>query len=67
MSIVRDDCDGHQTRVDLMVDEFRTAQARRSAKATTVTRDDRIAQFAVRCSWPGGDRQVNSYIDVTRE
>ena len=67
MSIVRDDCDERQTRVDLMIDEFRKAQSRRLAKATTVEGDDQVAEFAARCRWPGGNRRVNSYTDVTRE
>ena len=67
MSIVRDDCDERQTRVDLMIDEFRKAQSRRLAKATTVKGDDQVAEFAVRCPGPSGDRRVNSSTDVTRE
>ena len=67
MSIVRDDCDERQTRVDLMIDEFRQAQSRRLARATTVKGDDQVAAFAVRRPWPGGDRRVNSCTDVTRE
>ena len=67
MSIVRDDGDERQTPVDLMIDEFRKAQSRRLAKATTVKVDGQVAEFAVQCPWPGGDRRVNSCTDVTRE
>jgi hypothetical protein len=35
MSIVRDDGDERQTRVDRMIEEFRKAQSRRLAKAVT--------------------------------
>lgn len=66
MSIVRDDCDERQTRVDLMIDEFRKAQSRRVANATTVKGDDQM-EFAVRRRWPGGDRRVNSCTDMTRK
>jgi hypothetical protein len=44
MSIVRDDGDEHQKRVDRMVEEFRKAQSRRLAKAITVKRDDRVVE-----------------------
>jgi hypothetical protein len=67
MSIVRDDCDERLTRVDLMIDEFRTAQSRRMAQATTVKGDDHVVESAMRCRWPGGDRQVNSVTDSTRK
>jgi hypothetical protein len=67
MSVVRDDCDERQTRVDLMIDEFHKAQSRRLANATTVKGDDQMAEFAERRRWPGGDRRVNSYTDMTRE
>ena len=36
MSIVGDDGDERQTRVDRMIEEFRKAQSRRLAKAVTV-------------------------------
>ena len=36
MNIDRDDCDERQTRVDWMIEEFRTAQSRRLAKAAAV-------------------------------
>jgi len=42
MSIVRDDYD--ETRVDRMIDEFRKAQSRRLAKATTVNGDDQVVE-----------------------
>jgi hypothetical protein len=44
MSIVRDDCDERQTRVDGMIDEFRKAQSRR-AKATAVKGDDQAVEL----------------------
>jgi hypothetical protein len=44
MSIVRDDGDQHQKRVDRMVEEFRKAQSRRLAKAITVKRDDHVVE-----------------------
>ena len=44
MSIVRDECDERQTRVDRMIDEFRKAQSRRLARATTVNRDDQVVE-----------------------
>ena len=44
MSIVRDDDDERQTRVDRMIDEFRKAQSRRLAKATTVNGDDQVVE-----------------------
>jgi hypothetical protein len=44
MSIVRDECDERQTRVDRMIDEFRKAQSRRLAKATTVKGDDQLVE-----------------------
>jgi hypothetical protein len=65
MSIVRDNCDERQTRVDLMIDEFRKAQSRRLATATTLKDDDQVAEFAVLCPWPGGDRRINSYTHMT--
>ena len=40
MSIVRDDCDERQARVDRMIDEFRKAQSRRLAAATTMKGND---------------------------
>ena len=67
MSIVRDNCDERQTRVDLMIDEFRKAQSRRLATATTLKDDYQVAELAARCRWPGGNRRVNSCTDVTRE
>jgi hypothetical protein len=45
MSIVRDECDERQTRVGRMIDEFRTAQSRRLAKATSVKGDDRAVEL----------------------
>ena len=45
MSILRDECDERQTRVGRMIDEFRTAQSRRLAKATSVTGDDRAMEL----------------------
>jgi hypothetical protein len=46
MSIVRDDCNERQTRVDLMIDEFRKAQSRRLANASTMKDDAQVAEFA---------------------
>jgi len=37
MSIDRDDCDGRQTRLDRMINEFREAESRRLVKANDVT------------------------------
>jgi hypothetical protein len=45
MSTVRDDGDERQTRVDRMIDEFRKAQSRRLAKATTVKGDDQTVEL----------------------
>ena len=45
MSIFRDECDDRQTRVGRLIDEFRTAQSRRLAKATSVTGDDRAVEL----------------------
>jgi hypothetical protein len=44
MSIVRDDCDERQARVDQMIDEFRKAQSRRLAKTPTVKGDDQVVE-----------------------
>jgi hypothetical protein len=44
MSIVRDEWDERQARVDRMIDEFRKAQARRVAQATTVKGDDQLLE-----------------------
>ena len=44
MSIVCDESDERQTRVDRMIDEFRTAQSRRLAKAPTTKGDDRVVE-----------------------
>jgi hypothetical protein len=44
MSIVRDDCDERQTRVNRMIDEFRQAQSRRLARAATVKGDDPVVE-----------------------
>ena len=67
MSIVRDDCDERQARVDQMIDQFRKAQSRRLAKATTVKTDDQVVELQRECPRPGGGRPVNSYTDFTRE
>ena len=42
MSILRDDGDERQVRVNRMIEEFRTAQSRRRAKVITVKGGDRI-------------------------
>ena len=44
MSVVRDNCDERQTRIDRMIDEFRQAQSRRLAKATVVKGDDPVVE-----------------------
>ena len=67
MSIIRDDCDERQTRVDQMIDQFRKAQSRRLAKATTVKADDQVVELPRECPRPAGGRPVNSYTDFTRE
>lgn len=43
MSIIRDECDERQTRIDGMIAEFRRAQSRR-ARATTVRSDEQAVQ-----------------------
>jgi hypothetical protein len=45
MSIFRDECEERQTRVGRMIDEFRTAQSRRLARATSVKADDRAVEL----------------------
>lgn len=45
MSIVRDDCEERQTRVDRMIEEFRKAQARRLATVTTVKGNDQKVEL----------------------
>jgi hypothetical protein len=45
MSIFRDECDERQTRVGRMIDEFRTAQSRRLAKATSVKGNNRAVEL----------------------
>ncbi|HET9264451.1 MAG TPA: hypothetical protein VFO14_15475 [Vicinamibacterales bacterium] len=45
MSIVRDDCDERQIRVDRMIEEFRKAQSRRLAQAITVKDDDHVVEL----------------------
>jgi hypothetical protein len=45
MSIFRDDCDDRQTRVGRMIEEFRTAQLRRLAQATSVKGGDRAVEL----------------------
>jgi hypothetical protein len=44
MSTDRDNSDERPTRVDQMIDEFRTAQLRRLATATTVKGDDQVVE-----------------------
>jgi hypothetical protein len=44
MSIVRDEWDERQIRVDRMIDEFREAQSRRRARATAVNGDEQVAE-----------------------
>jgi hypothetical protein len=43
MSVIRDDCEERQTRVDRMIDEFRAAQLRRVVQAAAARPDDRPA------------------------
>ena len=45
MSIVRDDRDERETRVDRMVDELRNAQSRRLAKAAPVKGGDQVVEL----------------------
>ena len=45
MSIICDDGDERQRRVDLMIDEFRQAQSRRLAKAATVKSGAQVVEF----------------------
>ena len=45
MSIVRDNCDERQIRVDRMVDVLRKAQSRRLAKAATVKGDGQAVEL----------------------
>jgi len=44
MTIIRDDCDERQIRVDRMCEEFRKAQSRRPAKATTAKGDGKSVE-----------------------
>jgi hypothetical protein len=67
MNIVRDDCDERQTRVDQMIDQFRKAQSRRLARATTVKADDEVVEVQRECPRRGGGHRLNSYTDFTRE
>jgi hypothetical protein len=67
MSIVGDDCDERQTRVDQMIDEFRKAQSRRLAKASTLEADDQVVELQRECPRPGGGLVHSSYTDFTRE
>ena len=64
MSIVGDDGDERQTRVDQMIDQFRKAQSRRLAKATTVKSDDQVVELQRECPRPGGGRPVNAYTNL---
>jgi hypothetical protein len=61
MSIVRDDCDEHQTRVDRMVDEFRKAQSLRLTKTTTAKGDDQDVELQRDTDARGSRRRVNCY------
>jgi hypothetical protein len=45
MSIVRDDGDECQTRVERMIEEFRKAQSRRLAKAAAVKDGGQVVEF----------------------
>lgn len=45
MSIVRDDAEERETRVDRMIAEFRRAQWRRLVKATTVKGDGQVGRL----------------------
>jgi hypothetical protein len=45
MSIVRDEGEERQTRVDRMIEEFREAQSRRLANAATVKDGGRVVEF----------------------
>lgn len=44
MSIVREDCDERQARVDRMINEFRQAQSLRLAKRNSAKADDEVVQ-----------------------
>ena len=67
MSVVRDDCDDRQARVDRMIDEFRKAQSRRIAKVTTVKGNDQQVELQMRCPRPRSGRRVRSYTDFITE
>ena len=67
MNIVRDDGDESRTRVDRMVEEFRTAQSRRLAKHTAAKGDDRVVEVQPDAHGPGNGRQVSSNTDFTVE
>jgi hypothetical protein len=45
MSIVRDDGDEYQTRVQRMINEFRKAQSRRLAKTAAVIHGGHVAEI----------------------
>jgi hypothetical protein len=45
MSIVRDDGDECQTRVERLIEEFRTAQSRRLARAAAVKDGGQVVTF----------------------
>ena len=45
MSILHDEGDEGETRIGRMIDEFRTAQSRRAAKATGVKSDGRAMEL----------------------
>ena len=42
MSVIRDDCEEREARVDRMIDTFRKAQTRRLATATSVNGDNQV-------------------------
>jgi hypothetical protein len=66
MSIVRDDRDEHQKRVDRMVEEFRKARSRRLAKAITVKGDDRRQWASVAIGWMDAMRVGSTAREIIR-
>ncbi len=69
MSMVQDDGDERQTRVDRMINEFRNAQLRRLARATTANGGNQVAELQRDAYAPATVVGVSADADtdVTRE